>query len=178
MNKIKYILVINGFPTSGKTTFEKIIEEQYPSEIFSSISPINELLLQIGWDGITKDDKYRNLACLLKDELTKFNDYSFNKVCEKIEEFKNNDKIFLMIDIREPSEIKKLVHKYPDIITVFISRDIDVSITNHADSNVTDYIYDYYIDNNGSIEELEDNIDIFINNLYLNISKNKDIILI
>jgi hypothetical protein len=28
--------------------------------------------------------------------------------------------------------------------------------SNHADANVSNYVYDYYIDNNGTIEELQE----------------------
>ena len=85
----KHILIVNGYPTCGKTTFNNIVKEFCMAEIFSSIEPINQILREMGWDGVTKDEKYRNFASILKSESTKFNDYSYHKVCEKIEEFFN-----------------------------------------------------------------------------------------
>lgn len=165
---MKQVLIINGYPTCGKTTFERIMLEYCKGEYFSSITPINEILLNIGWDGITKDTLYRNTASDLKDLLTKFNDYSYKKVCEKINGFlQNEDKEILMIDIREPEEIQKIVDTYPEIITVFIQNDKPINKTNHADMNVVNYIYDYYIDNNSTINELKYNIKVFLNELKL-----------
>lgn len=162
----KHILIVNGYPTCGKTTFNNIVKEFCMAEIFSSIEPINHILKEIGWDGCTKDEKYRNFASILKAESTKFNDYSYHKVCEKIEEFLHNNKMndFLLIDIREPDEIEKIKLKYPLLVkTIFIQNDNrKIDLTNESDKNVADYYYDYYIDNNDTLEELRYNIQVLL----------------
>jgi len=46
---------------------------------------------------------------------------------------------------------------------VFIDREQeDVTHSNHADMNVECYQYDWYIDNNGTIEDLSDTVEKFI----------------
>ncbi|MCM1214030.1 MAG: hypothetical protein NC548_05870 [Lachnospiraceae bacterium] len=90
--------------------------------------------------------------------------YLFNRDLAR-EEFYNNGVIFL--HCREPENIAALLeslhtilfdHKldqYATVMTVIVSRkDTDEHVYgNHCDDDVYDYIYDYYIDNNGSLEE-------------------------
>ena len=102
----------------------------------------------------------------LKMKFYEFNDYSYYKVCEKIEEFLHNNKMndFLLIDIREPDEIEKIKSKYPFLVkTIFIQNDNrKIDLTNESDKNVADYYYDYYIDNNDTLEELRYNIQVLL----------------
>ena len=57
---------------------------------------------------------------------------------------------------REPQEIKKFVDRL-GAKTVCVRRKEaeNAAVSNHADANVLDYEYDYYIDNNDTLEELK-----------------------
>lgn len=57
---------------------------------------------------------------------------------------------------REPEEIQRFVD-YLDAITVCVRRkDVDdIPASNHADADVYNYDYECYIDNNGTLEELQ-----------------------
>ena len=57
---------------------------------------------------------------------------------------------------REPQEIKKFVDRL-GAKTVCVRRKEaeNAVVSNHADSNVLDYEYDYYIDNNNTLEHLQ-----------------------
>lgn len=163
----KHILIVNGYPCAGKTTFEKMIAKKYPSNIFSSIDPIKKIAKDIGWDGETKTEALRNFLSSVKKSATEFNDYPFKATSHVIEDFFNDkDLRFLMIDIREPEEIRKIVECYPFVTTIFISNKNNKTVaTNNSDENVTNYIYEYYISNDGTFEDLEDAVNTFLNEL-------------
>ena len=131
----KHILIVNGYPCAGKTTFEQIIAKKYPSIIFSSIDPIKKIAKDIGWDGKTKTESLRNLLSSIKKATTEFNDYPFKATSRVIEDFFNDKNTkFLMIDIREPEEIRKIIDCYPAVTTVFISnKNNKTYVTNSSD---------------------------------------------
>lgn len=71
------------------------------------------------------------------------------------------------IDDREPEHIQRLKEKL-NAVTVLIRRpgDENIETSNHADANVFSYWYDYTIDNNGTLEELEEKVRDFLNWLF------------
>lgn len=175
MNNIK-VYIVNGFPESGKTTFEdKTIELLKECKIhgfrFSTIDGVKELAKEIGWNGV-KNDKSRKFLSDLKDLLTEYNDYPVKHLKKSIikaiygtkKNPKNISNAVVFIDCREPKEIKKLVKEFK-AKTICVRRpEVEKgSYSNHADANILDYNYDYYIWNKGTIEELENSIMEFIN---------------
>jgi len=69
----------------------------------------------------------------------------------------------LLIDIREPEEIRKLCNNYNYVKTILIRRNSVKNITsNMADAGVFDYDYDFVIENNGTIDELKNTVKNFI----------------
>ena len=158
------IFVINGYPQSGKDTFCKFAEENYPRVYtYSTIAKIKELALLIGWDG-QKDEKGRKLLADLKKTLSKYNDVSYKEtmsfIREKMEECADkygedaNDAIFF-IHCREPKDIKRFCRSY-GAQSIFINRPgCDKQWSNSADNKVKEWTYNHYIDNNGSLEDLK-----------------------
>ena len=75
------IVIVNGMPGSGKTTFENFCKEHLGAycEIISTIDIIKEMARFGGWNG-EKDSKSRKLLSDLKDLWTNYNDLSFNTV--------------------------------------------------------------------------------------------------
>lgn len=154
-------MIVNGLPGSGKTTMEMIIKEYFKENlnvcIHSSIDDVKKVAQSIGWDG-TKNGKNRKFLSDLKKLLNEFNDFSLQKLCEVYESLKKeNQNSLLLIDCREPDEIKKLVKQF-NAITLCIKRSSceNIEFSNDSDKNVYNYNYDYYIYNNGSLEELKD----------------------
>ena len=73
----------------------------------------------------------------------------------------------MLVDVREPEDIKRLT-ELKGVFTVFIQNDNVPAITsNAADANVENYDYDYTIQNNGTLEEYEDNIKLFMEHFNL-----------
>ena len=175
-SKLK-VVIVNGMPESGKTTFEHMCEDIIGSEmclIYSTIDPIKQIATTIGWDG-TKTPRNRKFLSDLKDLLTEYNDYSLNAVKNQIEKFENGLKLFEMnslphvafIDCREPGEIEKLKRQL-NAVTLLVQRPgVKMEFSNHADAEVMNYTYDCIIENNGSLDGLREKAEVFLNLLFL-----------
>lgn len=157
------LIILNGGPTSGKDTFVELCKKT-PFTIIhrSSVEPIKEIAYKLGWDG-EKNPKIRKFLSDLKDLCTETFDTSFKYIEGQLDTASYANVDFLFVDCREPNEIDRFV-KEIGAITVYIdgSKRINEKISNHADANVLDYHYDYYIDNNGNLSDLEDAAQLFM----------------
>ena len=159
------VIVVNGEPQSGKSTFENYCFALNPIyvRIFSSIQPIKEIAQQCGWNG-AKEPKDRKFLADLKQLLIEYNNFPFNQIVNYIEfqrRWMNNrdydgDKLIFFIDVREPSEIQKLRDKY-NAQVILIERVTANSLDNNGDKkeNFNRDLYDMVISNNGTLEQLE-----------------------
>ena len=163
INGRKMVFVVNGKPRAGKDTFAQILNEYVNVYKYSSVTKVKEIAKQCGWDG-KKEERDRKFLHELKMLTTWYSDMSHKDILAEIEKF-NNDEIdadVFVVDIREPEEIKRLVEVTP-AITIFIENDNVPAITsNAADANVENYEYDVRIQNNGTLDEFEDNIRVFL----------------
>lgn len=164
---MNHILIINGFKQSGKNTFVTLLRKITQTHIleYGMADRIKNLATIFGWDG-EKDAKGRKLLADLIDVTGEYNDFPFNSVVDYLPEKEKN--CIYCIHSRRSVDIQKFVDYYKgkegyEIYTIFIERDnmSDQLESNTADSGVQDYLYDYYIDNNESLEEFKDNIEIF-----------------
>ena len=173
---MKYF-IINGRPRSGKDTFVNFCLEELGAfgKLISTVDFVKKIAIKCGWDG-TKDSKNRKFLSDLKDLFSKFNDMPFNTTIKKVKEIideydyydiKENSYI-IFIHVREPEEILRLVTKL-NAVTLLIKRENNEIISNHADSLVNDYTYDYTILNTGTLEELKKQVHQFLN--YCGINK-------
>lgn len=107
------------------------------------------------WDG-NKDIKSREFLSQLKILSENFNDYPYQMIKEKLEVFKECDFDTVFIDARSPRDIDRLVKDF-NAITILVKRAAPARFDNEADDGVFNYIYDYEIDNSGTIEDLKKN---------------------
>lgn len=151
-----YIFIVNGMARSGKDTFVGIFRDKIgknKSQEYSTVTCIKEAAKNFGWNG-AKDEKSRKFLSDLKDLVTNYNDFIYSDIRYKIYSCINQNISFIFIYCREPDEIERYKKDY-QAITLFIDRkSVDLSHNNHADNNVFDYNYDFYIDNNGSLSDL------------------------
>jgi len=159
------IYVVNGFPGSGKTTFEDICCKTlkiYGHKI-STVDFVKIIARACGWNGL-KTPENRKFLSDLKDLLTKWNDVPFKEIVKAIDkirlQFKNYDmdfkKCVIFIDCREPDEIEKICTQLNAKSILVRRAKVEQDLqSNHADSNILDYSYDIIIENNGSLEDLE-----------------------
>lgn len=169
------VIILNGFPQSGKDTFCEFAEEKYRTVNYSTVETTKEAARVLGWDG-EKTQHNRDMLSALKDFHTEWFDGPFLEMVDLIEGYcEYNDDLlkddqysslfdFVFIHSREPEEIKRVVEfcKLRDVecYTVFIMReDVDgIPHANHADANVKNMIYNVYIGNNGTLEVFKDNV--------------------
>ena len=170
------VVIVNGRPESGKTTFENLCEDILGKafcEKRSTVDKIKAIAKMGGWDG-EKTPEARKLLSDLKDIFTKFNDMPFNDIIKYLSSWESDLSYYgvsdhphvLFVDAREPEQIEKL-KKELNGIAILIERTNSIVISNHADNNVYNYKnYDWTIDNNGTLEDLKEQASIFLNSIF------------
>lgn len=160
------IIVINGMPQSGKSTFVGFCMDElgcWGREV-STVDFVKKIAEECGWDK-TKTPENRKFLSDLKDLLTDWGDVPYKKIMEdkKVWEFSFEQfdiptkDCFLFIHCREPKEIQKFVDRV-GAETLLIRR---ASVegqeqSNHADADVFNFKYDYEIVNDGELKDLKD----------------------
>lgn len=167
----KQIFVINGSGGVGKDTFVELASVELNDKLkrfhtvvnFSSVDKVKEIAREIGWDG-KKSEKDRKFLSDLKALTSEYCDMPFQSIKNKIKEFVGSEEgQVLFLHIREPEEIKRVVDEF-GAKSILIVRDSVTHITsNVSDKNVFDYHYDFVIENNGTIEDLQEKVKQFIN---------------
>lgn len=164
------VFVINGQAGVGKNTFVDFCAEilklrDIHTNDISSVDKVKEAGSILGWNG-EKDELGRQFLSNLKDMSTEFCDGPFKYMEEYIVEVDDDEVTFL--HIREPEEIKKVVDKYPHVVTVVIksTRMLD-TFDNHADSNVSNYEYDYTVNNDVGLKEFNKSAEFFVKHIIM-----------
>ena len=160
----KKIIVINGTGGSGKDTFVEYVSKYAKVYNFSSVDKVKEIAKLIGWTG-TKTDKDRKFLSDLKKLTTNYNDMSFVSIKEAINKFNSSDDEIMFIHIREPEEILKVVEASGAKTILIKRKNLDNINSNTSDMNVDNYNYDYYINNDGTLEDFEEKAKEFLENI-------------
>lgn len=171
------VVIVNGKPGVGKTTFENCCEDILGSAYCnyrSTVDKVKELAIEAGWHG-EKDLKARKMLSDLKDLFTEYNDMPLKDIIKYLSGWENDLAYYgvgyrshvLFVDDREPEHIDRL-KKELNAITVLVRRpgDDEVLVSNHADANVFNYDYDYVIENDGDLHNLENEAQRFINSIF------------
>lgn len=171
---MKYILIINGFPRSGKDIFCDILGEISDIPVFTTswVEYIKLIAPEYGWNG-KKDLRGRKLLADLADEN---NGLCFHHILKKEKTISLvKDEFIYCIHARRPKDIQRLLSFYEidgyDAYSICIERGEvkDRPRSNTADSEIYNFIYDYYIHNDYSgdtwRDEFKKNTGIFYNSL-------------
>lgn len=155
---MKKIFVQNSVGGSGKDTWASLLNKYIPTLKYSIVDLPKEAAKVLGWDG-GKTEKDRRFLSDIMDLSTDYNDAPFKDVLSLVTDFKNNKDYaeyeVLIIDMRDPKDIARAVETF-GAKTILIRRpDAGVIESNHADRDVENYDYDYIIENNGTLEQLE-----------------------
>lgn len=161
---MKEIIIINGSGGVGKDTFVEFCQEYCKVKNISSVDKVKEAARVLtGWDG-TKDEKSRKLLVDLKQLGIEYNDAPFKYIVNSANEFKKTDKELMFVHIREISEIEK-VKKATNAKTLLVTnKNVELITSNESDKNVMNYQYDFYIKNDGTLEELNNIAERFVMN--------------
>ena len=101
----------------------------------------------------------------LKDLLTEWNDVPYQSIRRDIAKIYliaeqyglDHNKFVIFIHCREPEEIQRFVKDYGATTILLRRPDVEGNIqSNHADTNVFNYNYDFEIQNNKGLDELRD----------------------
>lgn len=155
------ILIVNGMPRSGKSSFcQNAFEKRGMVYYASTIDPIKRIAMMGGWSG-GKTEKDRRFLSDLKDLFSNYNDLPHRYIEDEINARLSNyeasgtptkDVIFL-IESREPKDIQFWEDEY-GARSVLVSRPGIKRITsNHADADVGEHKYHYHLLNTGTEEE-------------------------
>lgn len=163
----KKIVVINGSGGVGKDTFIQCCKKIEPVQNISSVDKVKEAArILVGWKN-EKDEKARKLLADLKKLATEYNDAPYRYIKDSIKHFLQSDEnTILFLHVREIEQIKRLQKEF-DIITLLVKNIRIKEITsNTSDANVSQYNYNYIIENNGTIEELQQKASHFISSIF------------
>lgn len=154
---MKKIFITNGSATNGKDSFAKAIAKYIPTYKYSSIDLVKDMLEFAGISKEPKTEEKRLLYSDIKDRLTKYDNIPFKDISSVVSDFKKNliDTDVLLIDIREPEEIARAVEAFGAETILIRNPNAQKIESNHADRDVENYEYDYIIENDGTLEQLE-----------------------
>lgn len=153
----KKIVIINGSGGVGKDTFAEFCGEFTGVKNISSVDKVKEAArILVGWNG-EKDEKTRKFLSDLKQLSVDYNNYPLIYIEDQVKEFKKNDAQSVMfVHVREISEIEKVRDAINAKTLLITSNRVEKIETNKSDANVEKFQYDYYIENNGTLDELKE----------------------
>ena len=154
---MKKIFITNGSAGNGKDTFAEFLSKYISVFKYSSIDLVKEMFEFVGISKDNKTEKKRKLWSDGKDMLTQYDDIPFKDIASIVADFKNNkiETEILLIDIREPEEIARAVETFGAETILIDNPNVRKIESNHADANVNNYDYDYIIENDGSLWQLD-----------------------
>lgn len=174
------VLIMNGPAESGKGETSKIIANHLKWEVkqYSSIDYVKHVAKEkFGWNG-KKNVKGRNLLAGIKQTMIAYNDMPTKKVIVNIQEGILFGIDLMIVDIREPDEIDKLVNWCRENkVTCHTCRvsntDKELEAERSGLSLTGDrmygrYDYDIYIYNNKGLFELEQQVKEKFTDVYIN----------
>lgn len=155
---MKKIFVQNSVGGSGKDTWASLLNKYIPTLKYSIVDLPKEAAKVLGWDG-GKTEKDRRFLSDIMDLSTDYNDAPFKDVLSLVTDFKNNKDYaeyeVLVIDMRDPKDITRAVETFSAETILIRKPDVKKIVSNHADRDVENYEYDYIIENDGTLEQLE-----------------------
>ena len=151
----KNIVIINGTGGAGKDTFVSFCSEVTGVLNVSTVDKVKEAAkILVGWNG-EKDEVSRKLLVDLKQLSVDYNDAPTKYICSMAENFRNSDNNLMFVHIREAVEIEK-AKKLLNAKTLLITNPrVKLITSNDSDGKVNEYNYDYYIVNDGTLEDLK-----------------------
>ena len=165
---MKKIILISGKAHSGKDYCADYIAEQLKIKGYTIVRDMFAKYIKgylrdyYGWDGITKDDFYRNTLQQLGTDVIKedlnYKCFHAKRLCEDFSIVEKSFSYFIVSDMRFRDEVYTMKAMFPDkILTIRINRtDIDVKkdlgkLAEHkSELDLDNFVFDINIDNDGT----------------------------
>ena len=156
MKLLKKVFILNGVGTSGKGELVSRLGKYILVYGYSIVDLPKQAAKVLGWDG-SKSEKDRKFLSDIMDLSEEYNDAPFKNVLSIVTDFKNNliETEVLMIDMRDPKDIARAVETFGAETILIDNPNVRKIESNHADANVKNYEYDYIIENDGTLEQLD-----------------------
>lgn len=160
---MKKIFVLNGVGTSGKGCFAEFIGKYISTHKYSIVDLPKEAAKVLGWNG-GKTERDRKFLSDIMDLSSDYNDAPFKDITSIIADFKNNkiENDVLIVDMRDPIDIARAVEAFGAKTILVRNPNVKKVTSNHADRDVENYNYDYIIENDGTLEQLEKVAKLFV----------------
>lgn len=170
------VIVLSGKARSGKDTSLSIFKKLYESKGKKVISLyyasyIKEYAKNISnWSG-SEEDKPRELLQVLGTDIirnTIDKKFFINRIIEDIKVYSKFFDVIIIGDARFPDEIDSIKEVFNNVISVHINRKDMNLLTSKEKQHITETAldsykgYDYEIENNGTLEELEEKLSIIL----------------
>ena len=164
---MKKVYITNGSAENGKDTFAEFLSKYISVFKYSSIDLVKEMFEVVGVSRDNKTEKKRKLWSDGKDLLTEYDDIPFKDITSIVTDFKNNkiETEVLLIDIREPEEIARAVETFGAETILVRNPSVEKIESNHADRDVENYEYDYIIENDGTLGQLDMMAKLFVRDI-------------
>lgn len=180
---MKKIILISGKAEAGKSTCAKYLKEQLENKGYRVTTDLFAKYIKgylkdhFGWDGVTKDEFYRNKLQILGTDIIKeklnYKAFHAKRIAEDIQILYDDFDYIIIDDCRFRDEVYTLKSMFPDeCISVRINRyDHKSSLTeeqlNHkSECDLDNFKFDYIIHTRkSSIEQLYDETDRVLGNV-------------
>ena len=166
----KAVIVINGAGGVGKDTLCDSAAARYKTRNISTITPIKEIAAQCGWNG-AKDNKSRKFLSDMKKLCADYNDFPTNWAKAQFDDFLTTDEEILFVHIREGTEIAKFVAATEGVAKTLLIRGGERfnrrcgQYGNASDDDVENYKYDYYFNNDTTLDEAKKRFVAFLSSI-------------
>ena len=151
----KQIFIINGSGGCGKDTFVSYVFSALnmkPNNI-SYVDRVKELAEIMGWNG-GKTERDRKFLSDLECLTTEYSDLPYLDIQEKIEIFKTSFASLMFVHIRRPDQIERVKNEFGAKTILVKNSNVANIKSNISDATVDNYVYDIFVDNSGTEEEL------------------------
>jgi len=169
---MKNIILISGKARSGKDTVARILESKLSNTLITPLADYVKFVCQkyFGWNGIKDKNGREILQKIGTDIIRKENPDFWTIIISELHfALRNEFDYFIVSDNRFPNEIEQEKIIFGNkVITLKIERPNYKSILTEEQKNhiseiaLDDFEFDYIIINDGTIEDLEKKVEIFI----------------
>ena len=173
--KKPYIFLIAGRARHGKDTISMFIREYYlrkekMPEVLQFSYYIKDYVKRLtSWDGTEETkEKYREDMQTIGTEIIRKQinpKFFIHRMIEDIQVFSYYCDVLTISDVRFPAEIEDIKKEFPNVISIFVNRPhfespLSTKKQKHETETALDnyHQYDYYLDNDGTIEELKEKV--------------------